>query len=67
MSEDLQALLDDSEETQLLEFIEEYNKSDDIKKVSMVSTNMRSKVQSIRLFCAKKLTDLGNLLGLLQI
>jgi len=67
MSEDLQALLDDSEETQLLEFIEEYNKSDDIKKVSMVSTNMRSKVQSIRLFCAKKLTDLGNLLGTSRI
>ena len=67
MSEDLQALLDDSEETQLLEFIDEYNKSDDIKKVSMVTTNMRSKIQSIRLFCAKKLTDLGNLLGVSRI
>lgn len=67
MSEDLQALLDDSEETQLLEFIDEYNKSEDIKKVSMVSTNMRSKIQSIRLFCAKKLTDLGNLLGIPRI
>ena len=67
MSEDLQALLDDSEETQLIEFIDEYNKSDDIKKVSMVSTNMRSKIQSIRLFCAKKLTDLGNLLGISRI
>ena len=33
MSEDLQALLDDIEETQLIEFIDEYNKSDDIKKV----------------------------------
>ena len=67
MSEDLQALLDDSEETQLLEFIDEYNKSEDIKKVSMVSTNMRSKIQSIRLFCAKKLTDLGKLLGISRI
>ena len=67
MSEDLQALLDDSEETQLLEFIDEYNKSEDIKKVSMVSTNMRSKIQSIRLFCAKKLTNLGNLLGISRI
>jgi serine/threonine-protein phosphatase 2A regulatory subunit A len=67
MSEDLQALLDDSEETQLLEFIDEYNKSEDIKKVSMVSTNMRSKIQSIRLFCAKKLTDLGKLLGIPRI
>ena len=67
MSGDLQALLDDSEETQLLEFIDEYNKSDDIKKVSMVTTNMRSKVQSIRLFCAKKFTDLGNLLGISRI
>ena len=63
MSEDLQALLDDSEETQLIEFIEEYNKSEDIKKVSMVTTNMRSKVQSIRVFCAKKFSDLGKLLG----
>ena len=59
MSEDLQALLDDSEDTQLMEFTDEYNKSDDIKKVSMVTTNMRSKLQGIRLFCAKKLTDLG--------
>ena len=33
----------------------------------MVSTNMRSKIQSIRLFCAKKLTDLGNLLGISRI
>ena len=63
MSDDLQALLDDSEETQLIEFIEEYNKSEDIKKVSMVTTNMRSKIQSIRLFCAKKFSDLGKLLG----
>ena len=63
MSEDLQALLDDSEETQLIEFKEEYNKSEDIKKVSMVTTNMRSKIQSIRLFCAKKFSDLGKLLG----
>jgi len=67
MSEDLQALMDDSEETQLLEFIEEYNKSEEIKKVSMVTTNMRSKIQSIRLFCAKKLSDLGNLLGIARI
>ena len=67
MSEDLQALLDDSEPKQLLEFIEEYNKSEDIKKVSMVTTNMRSKIQSIRVFCAKKLTDLGNLLGFARI
>ena len=67
MSEDLQALLDDSEDTQLMEFTDEYNKSDDIKKVSMVTTNMRSKLQSIRLFCAKKLTDLGKLLGISRI
>ena len=67
MSDDLQALMDDSEETQLIEFIEEYNKSEDIKKVSMVTTNMRSKIQSIRLFCAKKLSDLGNLLGTARI
>ena len=67
MSEDLQALLDDSEETQLIEFIQEFNKSEDIKKVSMVTTNMRSKVQSIRVFCAKKLSDLGKLLGVARI
>ena len=67
MSEDLQALSDDSEEKELMEFIEEYNKSEDIKKVSMVTTNMRSKVQSIRVFCAKKLSDLGNLLGVTRI
>ena len=67
MSEDLKALLDDSQETELMEFIEEYNKSEDIKKVSMVTTNMRSKIQSIRLFCAKKLTDIANLLGVFRI
>ena len=67
MSEDLQALLDDSEDTQLTEFIDEYNKSEDIKKVSMVSSNMRSKLQSIRKFCAQKLTDLGKLLGIPRI
>ena len=64
---DLKALLDDSQETELMEFIEEYNKSEDIKKVSMVTTNMRSKIQSIRLFCAKKLTDIANLLGVFRI
>lgn len=31
MSEDLKALLDDSQETELMEFIEEYNKSEDKK------------------------------------
>ena len=67
MSEDLQALMDDSEETQLLDFIEEYNKSEDIKKVSMVSTNMKSKVQPIRVFCSKQLTDIGKLLGISRI
>ena len=67
MSEDLKALMDDSEETQLLEFIDEYNKSEDIKKVSMITTNMRSKIQSIRVFCAKKFTDLANLLGVSRI
>ena len=67
MSEDLQALLDDSEDTQLMEFTDEYNKSDDIKKVSMVTTNMRSKLQGIRLFCAQRLTDLGKLLGFSRI
>ena len=67
MSEDLKDLMDDSEETQLLEFIDEYNKSEDIKKVSMITTNMRSKIQSIRVFCAKKFTDLANLLGVSRI
>ena len=67
MSEDLKALMDDSDETQLLEFIDEYNKSEDIKKVSMITTNMRSKIQSIRVFCAKKFTDLANLLGVSRI
>ena len=67
MSEDIQALMDDSEETQLLDFIEEYNKSEDIKKVSMVSTNMKSKVQPIRVFCSKQLTDIGKLLGISRI
>ena len=64
---DLTMLLDDTEETQLTEFVDEYNKSEDIKKVSMISTNLRSKIQPIRLFCSKKLTDLGNLLGTQRI
>ena len=64
---DLTMLLDDTEESQLTEFVDEYNKSEDIKKVSMISTNLRSKIQPIRLFCSKKLTDLGNLLGTQRI
>ena len=48
MAENLTILLDGSEETQIAEFIDECNKSKDIKKVSIIATKLRLKVQELK-------------------
>ena len=60
-------VLDDPEQSLLLSFVEEYYKSSDFKKASLITESLKSDNQPIRLFCAKRLTDLGNILGLVRI
>ena len=57
----------DQEEGEVLLFSQEYTSSDDVKKVSLVIEMLKSKSFPIRMFCAKKITDLGNLLGTSRI
>lgn len=53
----------DQDEEQVILFSQEYLNSDDVKKLSIVTENLKSNSQPIRMFCAKKLTELGNILG----
>ena len=59
--------LEDTEQSFLIGFVEEYYKSDDFKKASFIIESLKSENQPIRLFCAKRLTDLGNTLGVARI
>jgi serine/threonine-protein phosphatase 2A regulatory subunit A len=59
--------LEDTEQSFLIGFVEEYYKSDDFKKASLIIESLKSENQPIRLFCAKRLTDLGNILGVARI
>ena len=59
--------IEDTEQSFLISFVEEYYKSDDFKKASLVIESLKSDYQPIRLFCAKRLTDLGNILGIVRI
>ena len=59
--------IEDTEQSFLIAFVEEYYKSDDFKKASLVIESLKSDYQPIRLFCAKRLTDLGNILGIVRI
>ena len=59
--------IEDTEQSLLIAFVEEYYKSDDFKKASLVIESLKSDYQPIRLFCAKRLTDLGNILGIVRI
>ena len=59
--------LEDTEQSFLIGFVEEYYKSDDFKKASFIIESLKSENQPIRLFCAKRLTDLGNILGVARI
>ena len=59
--------IEDTEQAFLIGFVEEYYKSDDFKKASLVIESLKSDYQPIRLFCAKRLTDLGNILGIVRI
>ena len=53
----------DTDQTQLISFTEEYQKSQPIKKVSLIINSLKIKNQLIRLFCATKLTEIGIILG----
>ena len=53
----------DTDQTQLISFTEEYQKSQPIKKVSLIINSLKIKNQLIRLFCASKLTEIGIILG----
>ena len=59
--------IEDTEQAFLIGFVEEYYKSDNFKKASLIIDSLKSDNQPIRLFCAKKLTDLGNILGIIRI
>ena len=59
--------IEDTEQSFLISFVEEYYKSDDFKKASLIIESLKSDNQPIRLFCAKRLTDLGNILGVIRI
>ena len=59
--------IEDTEQGFLIGFVEEYYKSDNFKKASLIIDSLKSDNQPIRLFCAKRLTDLGNILGIIRI
>ena len=59
--------IEDTEQAFLIDFVEEYYKSDDFKKASLIIESLKSDNQPTRLFCAKRLTDLGNILGIIRI
>ena len=59
--------IDDTEQAFLIGFVEEYYKSDNFKKASLIIESLKNDNQPIRLFCAKRLTDLGNILGIVRI
>ena len=57
----------ETERSLLIGFVEEYYISDDFKKASLIIESLKFENQPIRLFCAKKLTDLDNILGVVRI
>ena len=59
--------IEDTEQAFLIGFVEEYYKSDNFKKASLIIDSLKSDNQPIRLFCSKRLTDLGNILGIERI
>ena len=60
-------VIDDSDQWLLLGFVEEYYKSNEFKKASLIIDSLKSDIQPIRLFCAKRLTELGKILGIHRI
>ena len=60
-------IIDDSEQGLLIGFIEEYYKSNEFKKASLIIDSLKSDIQPIRLFCAKRLAELGKILGIRRI
>ena len=60
-------IIDDSDQGLYLGFVEEYYKSNEFKKASLIIDSLKSDIQQIRLFCAKRLTELGKILGVQRI
>jgi len=60
-------VIDDSDQGLYLGFVEEYYKSNEFKKASLIIDSLKSDIQQIRLFCAKRLTELGKILGVQRI
>ena len=60
-------VINDSDQGLLLGFVEEYYKSNEFKKASLIIDSLKSDIQPIRLFCAKRLTELGKILGIHRI
>ena len=60
-------VIDDSDQGLLIGFVEEYYKSNEFKKASLIIDSLKSDIQPIRLFCAKRLTELGKILGIHRI
>ena len=60
-------VIDDSDQGLYLGFVEEYYKSNEFKKASLIIDSLKSDTQQIRLFCAKRLTELGKILGVQRI
>jgi serine/threonine-protein phosphatase 2A regulatory subunit A len=60
-------IIDDTDQGLLLGFVEEYYKSNEFKKASLIIDSLKSDIQPIRLFCAKRLSELGKILGIHRI
>ena len=60
-------IIDDTDQGLLLGFVEEYYKSNEFKKASLIIDSLKSDIQPIRLFCAKRLSELGKILGIHQL
>ena len=60
-------VIDDSDQGLYLGFVEEYYKSNEFKKASLIIDSLKSDIQQIRLFRAKRLTELGKILGVQRI
>lgn len=55
------------DDPELISFTSEYSAGQDIKRVSLVIENLKSDNMQIRLFCAKKLDEVGKILGTARI
>lgn len=55
--------IEDTDQSQLIAFSNDYNTANKVKKVSLVINSLKLKNKDIRAFCANKLTEIGEILG----